>query len=380
MRRWLIVIWLGAAGCGSLPASASSWFLDPRWREASALIAERARAARHLALYRILDSLPAQLARVPAGASSVVLGLDSVSDPDRRSLEAKVAQVWSRARGGDLRLAVVLYGPDSAESTTPRARFEGSILPERIDGRTCVSVVARRSNWKGQLAELGSGQLEGLIAPCVFRARFGPPGLGMQRWLAGTDYEAIQSADWLYRPARSSVRFESWYRPEGGEWFVPLRLAFSQLVTPYWSGPSAVGCLAGRNQDCERVVLDPVRDARGVPIVAVAGVVPSEEWSYLRVVGRAAWVDHLIRTGGEAAFQRLWRGDADLAAGFRVVYGQDLGDAVAEWERIDWQRNSDAPPVRLGATIERGAAAASLGWGVLILLLPLIAARRRSLP
>ncbi len=380
MRRWLITLGLGLAGCGSLRPSTSAWFDDVRWRETAALKSERARSARHLGLYRVLDSLPAQLALFPTGPSSVVLGLDSLPEPARRALEEGVAHAWSEARGGDLRLAVLFVRSPTEDSTAAEAAFWGSILPERTDGRTCVAVVARRFNWKGELARFGD-QVADAIAPCVFRARFGPPGPGMERWLLETDHEGVRSADWLYRVAQSGSRFESWYVPEQGEWFVPFRLALSSLVTPYWSGPSVVGCLAGRKADCERVVMDPAVDRRGAPLATVAGVVPTEEYWYFGYAWRGTWVNHLIRTKGEPAFQRLWRSDADLASGFRAVYGQDLGDAVADWERKDWARETgDAPSVKLGATIELGTAAAGLGWSVLLLLLPLVAARRRSLP
>lgn len=380
MNLRLIASSLLLIGCRPQSDQGDRFFRDPRWRELTALQADRRLAHQHFRLHQVLDSLPGLVARFPANASIEVVGLDSAPLAGRRKIEVELGRLWARAGTTEVRLAVAFYRPDGPDSTRRWGGFEGTILPERADGKTCVVSVAARTNWRGEWVGAPERQLRNLMAPCLYLARFGRPGQGVARWLAETRYEGVRSAEWMFRPGGLTLAFDYWYQSEQGEWFAPLLLALGRdRLPPYWSGPPAVGCLAGRPAACDEFVRGPVRDRRGAPLPTVAGVAAADDDYYPELGGRAQWIDDLIRSRGESAFGVFWRSDADLPAAFWAAYNEDLGPAVARWERHDWEQRRERPPVRLGAPIDAGAAAAGLGWGLLILLLPLVAARRRTM-
>ena len=380
MIRRLLTIALLTAGCRSWPDAGDRALRDPRWWELSGLRADRRQAYQHLQLYQVLDSLPKAIAGFPAGASTLVIGFDSAPSAERGRIETVVRQLWPEAAAADLRLAIVFSRPGANDSVRRAGTFEGTILPERTDGNTCVVVLAERVDWQGHRVGPSQRRLRTLIAPCLYLARFGRPGQGVAHWLAETGYQGLRSAEWIFRPGVLTLAFDYWYQSEPGEWIAPLLLALGRdRLPPYWSGPAAVGCLAGRVSACDEFVRGPVRDRRGAPLPPLAGVAAADDDYSPELSGRAQWVDDLIRTRGEALFGTFWRSELNLPAAFRAAYGEDLGPAVARWERHDWEQRRERAPVRLGAPIDAVAGLAGLGWCLLILLLPLVAARRRTM-
>ncbi len=378
-RRWLATALL-IAGCRGEADWADQGFDSPRWRELAALEAGRDLAVQHLRLYQVLDSLPNVLAGFPAGASMLVAGIDSAPPAVRRKIATELSRLWPRGAETDLRLALVFYRPSALASTRGRRVFEGTILPERTDGKTCLVALTERFDWQHEWVDPSERRLRSLIAPCLYLARFGRPGPGVARWLAETGYQGMQSAEWLFRPGALTAGFDYWGQSDRGEWVAPLLVAFGRdPLPPYWSGAPAVGCLAGRAGACDQFVRGPRLSYRGAALPVMVGVAAADDDYYPELGGRSQWVDDLIRTRGEAAFGTFWRSEADFPAAFRTAYGEDLGPAVARWERHDWEQRRERPPVRLGAPIDPVTAGAGLGWGLLILLLPLVAARRRTM-
>ena len=380
MSRRSVVIAMLVAGCQGQD-SETRWRHDPRAWELSALQADRRVASQQLQAHRVLDSLGAVVSRFPRGFATMIVGLDSAAPAARLAVETAVSELWPAEPAQSLRLAVIFSPPGVRDSIRRPSPFEGTILPELTDKETCVAVGSTRTNWQGAWVGATRGQLQRLIAPCLYWDRFGPPGTGIADWLAATKYQAVQSAEWLFRPGTTVQGYDRWFDTGRGEWFAPFILALGRdRVPPYGNGVPAVGCLAGRTAACEELIRGPARNRRGAVPPAVTSVVTADYDQYFSELGgRAEWVDHLIRTRGEPAFRRFWRSDADLAEAYRAAFGEDLGPAVATWERHDWEKRRGQPPVRLGASINPLAAFAGLGWWLLILLLPLVAARRRTM-
>ncbi len=380
MTRYAVVIAALVAGCQSQDPE-TRWDGDPRAWELSALKADRLAASRQVQAHGILDSLTSVVSRFPAASTTMIVGLDWAPPATRRTVETTVSGLWGHEPAPGLRLAVVLTPPGVRDSIRRSSPFVGTILPELTDGRTCVAVGSTRTNWEGHWVAATAGQLQTLIAPCLYWRRFGPPGPSIADWLARTKYQAVQSADWLLRPGRSVQGADREFDAGRGEWFAPLVLALGRnRVPPYWNGVPAVGCLAGRIAACEELILGSERNQPGNVSPAVGGVVFTDYDRYFSELGgRAEWVDHLIRTRGEPAFRRFWQSDADLAGAYRAAFGEEIGPAVARWERHDWEQRRGQAPVRLGVPIDPAAVLAGLGWWVLILLLPVVAARRRTM-
>ncbi len=380
MRRSVFVIAMVAAGCRT-PDPERRWLRDPRGWELTALETDRRLARQQLEIHRVLDSLGSVVARFPAGAPTMLVGLDSAPPAARRVVETAIGRLWPLDAAHGLRLALVFARPVGRDSIRRPNPFEGTILPELTDGKTCVGVASTRTNWQGEWVGATRGQLQRIVAPCLYWARFGPPGSGVAEWLAATKYQAVQSAEWLLRPGMAAPGSDWWFESGRAEWFLPFLLALGHdRVPPYWNGAPAVGCLAGRVAACEELIQGPMRTRRGAVLPQVRGIVPADfDYYFSELGGRAEWVDHLIRTRGEPAFRQFWQSDASLATAYRAAFGEDFGPAVAAWERHDWEKRRGQARVQLGAPINPKAAIASVGWWLLILLLPLVAARHRTL-
>ena len=377
MNRRLLAFALLTVGCGG---EDDRGFRNPRWWELSALQVDRRLAVQQLRLHQVLDSLPALVGRFPAGAATFVAGADSAPPLEHQKISTTLGRLWPPGGAKDFRLAVAFYRPSVLDSARRHGVFEGTILPERTDGKTCVIAIAEQRNWQRDWVSPNERRLRSLVAPCLYLARFGHPGHAVARWLSETGYQGVQSAEWLFRPGVPTLSFDYWGQSDRGEWISPLLVAFGRdQLPPYWSGAPAVGCLAGRAGSCDEFVRGPRRSYRGAALPVMVGVAAVDDDYYPELGGRSQWVDDLIRTRGEAAFGTFWRSEADLPAAFRTAYGEDLGPAVARWERHDWEQRRERAPVRLGAPIDPVTAVAGLGWGLLILLLPLVAARRRTM-
>jgi hypothetical protein len=230
-----------------------------------------------------------------------------------------------------------------------------------------------------------------MLAPCLYYARFGAPGAAVRTWLEGTGYRGIQSVDWLVRPAAGVPDQYWWYQP--GAWSDQMgwaralavlpTLAFgsAERTPPYHLGANVVACLAGRREGCDRAIVAPEAGPRRV-LGSIPGVVPRPSdhlWLSATEIGPVRWTSELIRTGGDQRFQRLWASDGNFAAAFETVYGQPLDTSVLDWARVHWERRLGRPPVRLGPSVEWQSVGSTVGWAALLLLLPMLGSRRRTL-
>lgn len=386
MKRATMLLALVVTGCGGEPS---------RWARSARIDAERQDLFEAATLRDALNTLPAAVAAAANGPVAVV-DLAHSDSMARAEVAAAASRLWSRAvgdRGG--RVVIVGYRPVT-EPPGPGQRwraFRGALLPGAVDARTCVVMIPSddRRMTAGQPRMLRT-TIEEYLAPCVFLARFGPPGSAVGNWLRATGYQGVRSLDWLVRPTAGLPEDFWWFAGLGAESDGPLGriLPFVALVAgadaripPYYLGLDAVGCLAGRVSDCTDLIADSIGVRPPGPARRIAGLAPfgTRGWTGGQTgsIGPARWVSELVRQGGEERFRALWGADGDFATAYGRVYGQPLGSAVATWARHDWEGRIGGPPVRLGPSLDPVAALATAAWAGLFVILAVVGARRRSL-
>lgn len=388
---WLLLAVLAA--CSGRGESARFAGTSERWARRDELNAARV----DLSLRTLLDSLPARLAALPERSVIVVGPADWERSVTPESARARLAAIWNRAAdsASGMRLLVWFYRPkpDTADLSEqgagalvrPGSGFVGSFMPEATDGRTCVVTLPVEPQWDWTEARENTWGMWALPA-CVFRARFGPPGPAMAKWLTATDYSAVSSLRWLqgHGPERSPWAAEDVFHGMAGtDWLHPSMLLYAWHATqgdlvPYFAGPAGVRCAAGLAGGCRDAVLGDSAWRRS-RVRRPAGVAQWEtSWYGLEVFRRPVWISELIRREGEARFRRWWRSNTGLEEGFRAAYGQSIDESAREFVRIDWQLRGGARPIRLGTPIDPGSVATVVAWLALFLALPLAAARRRA--
>ena len=277
MNRRLLAIALLTVGCGG---EDDRGFRNPRWWELSALQVDRRLAVQQLRLHQVLDSLPALVGRFPAGAATFVAGADSAPPLEHQKITTTLGRLWPPGGANDVRLAVAFYRPSVLDSARRHGVFEGTILPERTDGKTCVIAIAEQRNWQRDWVSPNERRLRSLVAPCLYLARFGHPGHAVARWLSETGYQGVQSAEWLFRPGVPTLSFDYWGQSDRGEWISPLLVAFGRdQLPPYWSGAPAVGCLAGRAGSCDEFVRGPRRSYRRAALPVSESPLTQRVWA-----------------------------------------------------------------------------------------------------
>ncbi|MBL8988608.1 MAG: hypothetical protein JNJ80_20205 [Gemmatimonadetes bacterium] len=387
MRRATILLGLVVAGCGGGEPS--------RWARATRINAERQDLFEAATLRDALTALPAAVTAAPNEPVAVV-DLALADSMTRAEVAAIARRLWTRAAGGSAERVVILGYRPAIEPPGPDHRwraFRGAVLPGVVDPHTCVVLVPSddRRMTAGQ-SRLLRTTIEEYLAPCVFRARFGPPGSAIANWLRATGHRGVRSLDWLLRPTASLPEDFWWFAGFGGEsdesWgrilpFVALAAGADGRIPPYYLGRDAVGCLAGRAPDCVALITDSIGVRPPGPARRIAGLAPFGDggWTGFQSgsLGPARWISELIRQGGEERFRALWRADGELATAFERVYREPLGSAVATWARHDWEGRVGEPPVRLGASLDPVVALATACWTGLFVALAVVGARRRSL-
>lgn len=360
-------------------------------------------AVREITLTDQADRRRAILAAAPAG--TVALIADSAL-PDSAGLVRRVGGIvdslWPRRpRDSSLRLVVAVYRP-RADRRDPRrwrdrAAFAGTLMPDLTDGRTClttlpVQLVRQRAEGPGLEQTVADA-----VAPCLWLARYGRPGPAVAAWLERTNYLALTAPPALSPHAVLREMLRTRWDPglaDQGLYDLPfwaravakpVALSTGRWMPPYYAGPASVRCLAGRESSC-LVALEQRDLASWLPPWTLpdgeehADVVPLRlgfDWS-ANPMTASRWFVTLLHYGTEAEFEAFWTGRGTLAEAYQAAYGVPLDQALSTWARHDWQAASDSPPIRLGVPIEAGDVWAVLSWGLLFLVLPLVAARARE--
>lgn len=382
---WIAALALVAAGCGRVESGGPA---ERLWQ----IRRDRERLYREATLREALEAVPGAI-RSLGEHPVTVLGLDDVDPTIRAQIQTDAERLWRRAvpGGSAFRIAILSYQSSipAPDSTARWQGYSGVIHPEWIDGRTCVALVPRTVRWfSAERPGVARNWLEANLASCLHLARFGPPGRAMATWLEATRYRGIQSVDWLVRPAAPVTGDFWWYQqvlPDlqtgWGRAIVPFAAFLAgraETIPPYQWGPGAVGCLAGRTEACAAIVgrAGPSR-FEGAPIPGL--ITRASDWEdRLNPIGPTRWSSELIRRGGEARFRQLWSAPGDFESAFRASYGDDLATAVSRWATLEWRR-SGGGPVTLGTTIGPDSAAVLIVWVVLILAIPMLGWRSRTI-
>ena len=312
-----------------------------------------------------------------------------------------VDSLWPERPDSSVRLVLSLYRPRAARRETNEwanhRGFGGTFVPSLVDGHTCLVSLSNRLPWLRAKGPALEWNMADALAPCVYLARFGPPGPAMAEWLARTNYLAVAVAPALSDHAmlrqllrsrwdddllaRTLSQLPIWARPLA----VPVVMSPRGYLPPYYAGPAGVQCLAGRDSGCVTALGRRYREYERYPLEAdqidLTGVVPTRvrfEWFDNPLVA-SRWFATLLRYGTEEQFAAFWRGAGSLSEAYQAAYGAPLDQAIAAWARREWDAGGDRPPVRLGVSIEGGDVAALIGWGLLLIGLPLAAAAGREL-
>ena len=339
-----------------------------------------AQVEEQLTLRQIMDTLPRVLAEVDTSQVSVI-GFPRDDSAEAAALGTAARQLWGRVSqgAGSIRLLIWAYRPDAGlgvGGTWSAAR--GTLWPEATDGRTCV-LVEPRTVGTGFGAH-HRGWLEGVLAPCIYRARFGPPGSAVKSWLERTRYSGVSRADWLWRPgAAGAAGADQWFT--SGEIPTLPDLVRSPLYllwllrqgagTPWYeAGPDQIRCRTAVPGSCQRAMLE-VSPWVAAKQASMAGWL-GEPGDRFRVIRPGVWISELIRTGGEGRFASWWKADQDLAGAFAAVYGAPMDQAVREFAGIDGLRRGDEYAPRLGPSIAGTDVLAAVAWIGLLVVLPLL--------
>ena len=380
MKRLLLPLLLGMA-CQPAPA-------DPAQDHWAALgdvrIAQRSIVAQ-LAVQRVNLQLASRL-RDGDPAVTIVDGV--VADSIVGRVTSSAAALWAGAGAltGPFRLAVWLHDPAISGARANREEgFDGVLFPAATDGKTCVVVIDSRWQWlaaQGSRLDIALGDA---ISPCLFFGRLGQPGPGMARWLKATGSAGL----WYPAPLLRQVRPRYAELPllsnsellavaRGGSDLssflaAPWAAAAEATLPPYGLGSPAVRCLAGQIAGCESAFLQPRTSVRQGSLGA--GVVRRPWIGDRQRLGW--WIAELVTAGGIDRFERWWRESEDLSASYRTIYGAELGGAIHGIMSTTWREEAAEGQVELGPTIRSSSVVATIGWAVLVLLLPLMAASRR---
>ena len=342
------------------------------------------RIEERLTLRQVMDTLPMVLATLDTSRVSV-RGFPADDSSASASLGDAARRVWAHAvpDDGPNRLLIWAYdsdGHDSTGATWSAAR--GTLWPEATDGRTCV--LFQPHNADGNVPRgIDHGWLERVLTPCVYRARFGQPGLAFRAWLERTGHGGVSRGDWLWRPGAAGV----------GQWFgsneVPTLpdLVRNPLFvlwfirqgdgTPWYrAGPDQIRCLDGATGSCERAMLWPSPWSETRSTTMAGWLREPGDWD--RPVRPGVWISELIRTRGEDRFASWWKSDRDLPGAFARVYGVPMDQAVREFARVDARRGGDERPPPLGPSIGGGDVVSTLAWIGLLVLVPLLGSGARS--
>lgn len=191
-----------------------------------------------------------------------------------------------------------------------------------------------------------------MLGPCALYATFGEPGPHVARWLASTDWEAVQDVDWS-RPSPVVQNDLSWqYALYGGlEAWLTAGSDESWLVRSFLSS-NAIACIGGEAARCsagveaEEAASKDARAWRAGVIDARSFMLYRGWYSYWNThFGPAeSWlISDMVRDLGRERFAGFWRSPADVDSAFARAAGTPFGAWVEQWARRQYGRDDLGP-------------------------------------
>jgi hypothetical protein len=310
---------------------------------------ERRRADRHLVeaftTWRMAAVADSVLATIEANtsATAIVVGHgipDRISETVRRVTESSPTPVTPAP--GSYLVAMALdtvstFDGGSIGWFAPSPEIV-HLLPATPE-EPCVSIVLiRRAAATSQSRRL-ERDLRGLVPGiCGIVAAFGHPGRHVREWLVATDGVP---AHVLSRERHPSLLEEG------------TRVSILDFL---WLGrlelDPEVRCFAGRREDCEAWIRQPMA-ANRADSITIGGrdlLINSLGW---RARLPAYFASDLINLRGPERFAAFWSSDRPVDEAFQAAYGETLGSGVSGWLRelgMDGPRElrspaRDAPPM-----------------------------------
>ena len=293
---------------------------------------------------------------------------DSLSDSARGLVRALLDTAWSQLGLGVSKISVgvvvrvVFDRPPTLRTPANLPMAPASLLPDSSDRANCLAYVPifywGRPGLLKQTHPAANKDLADVLhdglGTCVYFAAFGAPGHEIARWLTSRRYD-LALYPWGFR-VPESMRARS---------LVDLdKTWFWSSVYRYQAG--AVGCMAGRRDDCGHTTLAGGTGASGA-------VVSTEQqwWRPPSLAGAGRYFADLVDDIGPERFSRFWNSelptDTALATAMRMPVG--------EWTRR-WQATV-VPRIRLGPAAAISATLLATILGVVAVLLVALTASRR---
>jgi hypothetical protein len=304
------------------------------------------------------------------GPALFYAGPDSLSDSARGLVRALLDTAWSQLGLGVTKISVgvvvsVVFDRTPATGTPgTQPVADAFLLPDSTDRTTCLAFVpiiywGRPGALKNARPAPSPALVERFrngLGVCAYFAALGSPGHEIARWLASRRFD-LALLPWGLRIPRDSVA------PE---------LSDSRKPWFWWSiyrfQPSAVGCMAGREDACRQTVLASDTSNPESPTVTREQI-----WRHApALVGAGRYFADVASDIGPERFGRFWNSELPVDTALTAALRMPVG----EWTRR-WQA-SIVQPIRLGPTASLGATLLALLLGIVAFLLVALTAARRE--
>lgn len=304
------------------------------------------------------------------GPALFYTGPDSISDSARALVRALLDTAWSQLGLGVTKISVgvvvsVVFDrtpPTGTPATRPVA--DAFLLPDSTDRTTCLAFVpiiywGRPGALKNTHPTPSPALVELFrngLGVCAYFAALGNPGHEIARWLASRQFDLVLYP-WGLKIPRDAVAPDLSDNRKPWFWWSIYRFQ-----------PSAVGCIAGREDDCRRTVLAASTSDPESPTVTREQI-----WRHApALVGAGRYLADILDDIGPQRFGRFWNSELPVDTALTAALRMPIG----EWTRR-WQA-SVVPPIRLGPTPPVGAALLAALLGIAAVVFVALTATRRE--
>jgi hypothetical protein len=321
--------------------------------------------------------LAPRLARATWGPDSLLILEDSLVPAWEREVASQWLRMsWRALQPGhaDIRVAAAIVS-DTGRVRPGQMRYwqvaPTVVLPERLDGRTCLVEVPIRRVRGGdanaaRVAELRRRRLDQqmVAAPmdetypnlgdlaypahrlslgaCGWLAAYGPPGRGMRAWLDSTGWRGASGALFVDTPRARAPWRTSFALTGVVDVLSPMIFGASraQLAAQSCAGGAEHACRAFAFEAAPR--LAPFRDfGMTTSLYAAQGVGAGFTEAF---DPRMRLLDDVRRAIGQDRFRTLWRDDRDLPEAFASAVGAPLMPWLHAWTREAIRGSATAGP------------------------------------
>ncbi len=335
--------------------------VTPQRAAASELRRELWAAHRQLAMAEKRDDILATIGPALDQSRLAVVVDDAVPSPLRAVLETEVDAVWAEiapvAEHG-IRFALNV---DFATGDGYQPRTLWYVLPEGLDGTTCLSSLTLNLQTTRDDLDRGVQPIDVLRrqmrrptsagasvsrGPCAFYSAFGPPGTHVKEWLVSTNLDFARLADW----ARPQPRAEP-----------PARIVSSLRYRIELPGLAMIGldshaCASGRAARCRAALFPDTAFERSnranlsqhARDGILAGWFERSSWGSTFGPPTSHFLSDVVREVGPERFEEFWTSELPVNEAFASIVGRDIGEWTSDWIAAEIGRYHFGPGVRAG--------------------------------